>query len=87
VLPLTVKLRALNEAETTGAAGQADVAHAGPEPAPQQAPIRTMVSKGDYRCAACGYGVSVQRSLPRCPMCGGNAWLDVLREDSSRSLV
>jgi DNA-directed RNA polymerase subunit RPC12/RpoP len=29
----------------------------------------------DHRCAECGYGVSVYRSLPRCPMCGGQVWL------------
>lgn len=29
---------------------------------------------GDYSCSVCGYGVSVQRVLPPCPMCGGTAW-------------
>jgi rubrerythrin len=29
---------------------------------------------GEFRCAACGYGVMVQRLLPLCPMCGGNVW-------------
>lgn len=29
---------------------------------------------GDYRCSECGYGVSVRRTLPLCPMCGGAAW-------------
>jgi rubredoxin len=29
---------------------------------------------GDFHCAECGYGVSVQRELPLCPMCGGTAW-------------
>jgi lipopolysaccharide biosynthesis regulator YciM len=86
VLPLTVKLRALGDAETTGAGGKAGVARAVPELLPRE-PIRTMVTKGDYRCATCGYGVSVHRSLPRCPMCGGNAWLDAARGDSSRTLV
>lgn len=30
--------------------------------------------KGVYRCSGCGYGVAVQASLPRCPMCGGTTW-------------
>jgi hypothetical protein len=30
--------------------------------------------RGDFRCADCGYGVSVVRALPRCPMCGGTNW-------------
>jgi rubrerythrin len=29
---------------------------------------------GDYRCSRCGYGVSVRRTLPMCPMCGGLFW-------------
>jgi hypothetical protein len=29
---------------------------------------------GEFRCRGCGYGVSVHRELPRCPMCGGIAW-------------
>jgi rubrerythrin len=29
---------------------------------------------GDYRCSQCGYGVSVRRTLPMCPMCGGGTW-------------
>jgi hypothetical protein len=29
---------------------------------------------GEFRCADCGYGVSIVRTLPRCPMCGGEAW-------------
>ncbi len=29
---------------------------------------------GDFRCSTCGYGVSVSRTLPRCPMCRGEAW-------------
>jgi lipopolysaccharide biosynthesis regulator YciM len=30
--------------------------------------------KGEFHCAECGYGVTVYRELPRCPMCGGNEW-------------
>jgi hypothetical protein len=29
---------------------------------------------GDFRCSACGYGVSVHGALPPCPMCGGTSW-------------
>ena len=31
-------------------------------------------AKGDFHCSACRYGVTVHRVLPRCPMCGGEAW-------------
>jgi rubrerythrin len=31
-------------------------------------------AEGEYYCSACGYGVTVQRQLPLCPMCGGAAW-------------
>jgi rubrerythrin len=29
---------------------------------------------GEYHCSECGYGVSVQRVLPLCPMCRGAVW-------------
>jgi lipopolysaccharide biosynthesis regulator YciM len=29
---------------------------------------------GEYRCADCGYGVTVRVLLPVCPMCRGNSW-------------
>jgi len=29
---------------------------------------------GEFRCSECGYGVSISRSLPICPMCGGVTW-------------
>jgi rubrerythrin len=29
---------------------------------------------GEYHCSECGYGVSVQQRLPRCPMCSGEMW-------------
>lgn len=29
---------------------------------------------GEFHCSHCGYGVIVQRTLPRCPMCGGMEW-------------
>jgi rubrerythrin len=30
--------------------------------------------KGVFRCADCGYGVTISRELPVCPMCAGTAW-------------
>ena len=30
--------------------------------------------KGEFHCAECGYGVTVYRTLPVCPMCGGLQW-------------
>ncbi len=27
-------------------------------------------ARGEFRCTGCGYGVTVYRQLPRCPMCG-----------------
>jgi rubredoxin len=29
---------------------------------------------GEYHCADCGYGVTVQVTLPQCPMCAGTTW-------------
>jgi rubrerythrin len=29
---------------------------------------------GEFHCRECGYGVIVQRLLPRCPMCSGTEW-------------
>jgi len=29
---------------------------------------------GAFRCSACGYGVTVSATLPRCPMCSGTTW-------------
>jgi rubrerythrin len=29
---------------------------------------------GEFHCRQCGYGVIVQRLLPRCPMCSGEQW-------------
>jgi rubrerythrin len=29
---------------------------------------------GEFHCSQCGYGVIVQRTLPRCPMCSGTSW-------------
>ena len=30
--------------------------------------------KGEFHCSACGYGVTIVRTLPPCPMCGGTSW-------------
>ena len=30
--------------------------------------------KGEFHCAECGYGVTVYRELPVCPMCGNGSW-------------
>jgi rubrerythrin len=29
---------------------------------------------GEFHCSQCGYGVIVQRTPPRCPMCSGTTW-------------
>jgi hypothetical protein len=31
-------------------------------------------AKGEFRCLDCGYGVTVYRVLPNCPMCRGASW-------------
>ena len=31
-------------------------------------------ASGEFRCADCGYGAVVQKSLPPCPMCHGTVW-------------
>ncbi len=31
-------------------------------------------AKGEFRCSDCGYGVTVYRELPPCPMCGSDVW-------------
>jgi hypothetical protein len=31
-------------------------------------------AKGEFHCSECRYGVTVFRTLPRCPMCGGQSW-------------
>jgi rubrerythrin len=30
--------------------------------------------KGEFHCSGCGYGVTVHRELPTCPMCAGRSW-------------
>ena len=31
-------------------------------------------AKGEFHCTNCGYGVTIQATLPSCPMCGGTSW-------------
>jgi rubrerythrin len=31
-------------------------------------------AKGEFHCSECGYGVTVHRTLPQCPMCSGDSW-------------
>jgi hypothetical protein len=31
-------------------------------------------AKGEFHCSECGYGVTIFRTLPTCPMCAGVAW-------------
>ena len=47
-----------------------DVPEAGTTPAL----VAGLKVKGEFRCAGCGYGISISRELPRCPMCGTEAW-------------
>ena len=42
---------------------------------------------GEYRCADCGYGVTVRETLPPCPMCRGRAWDGTLAGMYGRSPV
>jgi rubredoxin len=44
------------------------------------------VVKGEFHCSACGYGVTVYRVLPVCPMCAGTAWEQVPWSPLTRSL-
>jgi hypothetical protein len=30
--------------------------------------------KGEFHCSECGYGVTIVRTLPLCPMCRGTSW-------------
>ncbi len=31
-------------------------------------------AKGEYHCSECGYGITVYRELPVCPMCACKVW-------------
>jgi rubrerythrin len=43
-------------------------------------------AKGEYHCSECGYGVTVYRELPTCPMCGGKAWEQTTWSPLTRAL-
>lgn len=43
--------------------------------------------KGEYHCSDCGYGVTIVRALPRCPMCGGTSWEQSAWSPFSRTLL
>jgi rubredoxin len=43
-------------------------------------------TKGEFHCSECGYGVTVYRALPVCPMCGGTAWEQVPWSPLTRAL-
>ena len=45
-----------------------------------------MRAKGEYRCAGCGYGVTIFRELPRCPMCGSDSWEQLAWSPFAREL-
>jgi hypothetical protein len=32
------------------------------------------VTKGEFRCPKCRYGIVISRALPVCPMCRGEVW-------------
>jgi rubredoxin len=44
-------------------------------------------AKGEFRCSGCGYGITVHRELPTCPMCRGTEWERVPWRPYSRSLL
>jgi hypothetical protein len=31
-------------------------------------------ARGEFHCGGCGYGISVRRQLPTCPMCRATEW-------------
>jgi hypothetical protein len=43
--------------------------------------------KGEYHCSDCGYGVTIVRELPPCPMCGGTSWEQSAWSPFSRTLL
>ena len=40
----------------------------------------------DFRCAACGYGISVNGALPTCPMCQTTSWDKTSNNTTIRSV-
>ncbi len=49
--------------------------------------VSGMRAKGEFRCSDCGYGITVYRALPDCPMCRGTEWVRVDWRPSSRVRV
>lgn len=45
------------------------------------------VAKGEFHCSECGYGVTVHRALPLCPMCGGTSWEQAAWSPFTRALA
>ena len=45
------------------------------------------VAKGEYHCAECGYGVTVYRELPVCPMCSSASWEQAAWSPFTRALA
>jgi hypothetical protein len=41
---------------------------------------------GEFHCSECGYGVAIHAELPRCPMCGGGSWEELVSSPSARPL-
>jgi rubrerythrin len=41
---------------------------------------------GQYRCAECGYGVTIHSELPVCPMCAGTSWEQASWSPFSRAM-
>lgn len=36
--------------------------------------VAGIAARGDFHCTECGYGITVHRVLPTCPMCRGTEW-------------
>jgi hypothetical protein len=43
--------------------------------------------RSEFRCAACGYGISVSGALPTCPMCQRSSWKRTELSEGSYSEV
>ena len=41
---------------------------------------------GEFHCAECSYGVTIHSELPRCPMCGGGSWEELVPAPPAREL-
>ena len=44
------------------------------DPASTQGFKAGAAARGEFHCGRCGYGISVRRVLPTCPMCRGTEW-------------